>query len=223
MEHSYLSSVMYDVFTVIGRATGVACTIPASQEADIMLARFKWAIIFFILFLLIIPVQIVLVIQESQRSDGFTLESPGEMILDIKHAGDYTLWLQNQAAYGLSMKTYPMTLPSGLTLTLQRESDQSQVAINNGVMNKSVTVGSMQRQSIAAAQIPSPGQYRLIASGSTEPRLIYMSRDFLGRVILMSLCFGCTTAAFFFASAFFTIKAMTSRPRDPQPAIEEPL
>jgi len=177
-----------------------------------MLARFKWAILVFILFLAFIPVQILLATSQARNAQGFTLQTPGEAVFTLKQAGEYTLWFQNQAASGSSMNGFAMTAPAGFTIQLQRESDQSPIAVTSGGMNKTVTIGTTQRVSFAAVQIPEPGDYRLIAAGSSEPRLVYFSKDYMGKLVIMTLSFGCMTAILFFLAVGLAIKAMMHKP-----------
>lgn len=176
-----------------------------------MLERYKWAILCFVLFVAMIPTQIIVMVGMASGNSGHSLVTPGSATFHLAQAGEYTLWFQNQLMQNGQMLTAPMKMPTGMTVSLQAASG-NMIPLQFNSMSKTISVGTWQAQAYAAAVIPQPGDYTLTASGSSEPRLLYLSRDFVLDLVLAGAGFSCVTAILFFMAAGLAIHAFLKKP-----------
>lgn len=184
---------------------------PATPRNLSAMARYKWAILCFILFLVMVPLQIIVMVGMSSGNPGHSLVTPGSATFTIAHGGEYTLWFQNQLMDNGQMLTAPLSAPAGLTITLQA-ADGSVIPLQVSSFSKSISVGSWQAEAYAAATIPAPGSYTLTAAGSSERRLLYFSQDVAMKLILTGGGFACVTAILFFMAMGLALHAFFKKP-----------
>lgn len=169
--------------------------------------RFKWAIIFGLLFLAWVPLQIILVKGQVRTSPNYSMVTPGQAVFDLTEKGQYTLWVTNQHMVDGQLRTYPLDLPSSMAIKLTRQSDGAEIPLEPSI-NKTVTVMNQESRSIAMAQITQEGQYLLETTGSAEVRLLTFSRDFILKVVLFTLFTSCVTLLLFAAMVAAAIIAL---------------
>lgn len=101
---------------------------------------------------------------------------PGMSVFSVDAPGRYTLWLVTQGVWKGSLITLPAQLPPGVRIHLEEHPAGVEIPWT-AAEGTSMELNGNRRVSLASAELPRAGEYRLEVSGLDEPRLFYLGKS----------------------------------------------
>ena len=147
-----------------------------------MLARFKWPIILVIVSVAIGVVALVSFLHLF-RDSGTSFIVPGEVSIDIRKAGKYTLWHEAKTMINGQILSFPDDLPSGTTIKVVKQPEGMPVTLRRGGSSHMEKTG-IRRVSVGSLRFTNPGHYRITVDGLPEKRAFYLEQSKFAKVLL---------------------------------------
>lgn len=182
------------------------------------LLHFAWPLAFVIAGLALFVLAVMAVV-DAFRGAGKSFSVPGETTITVARPGDYTLWQEDRTLVDGRLRTFPETLPSGLTVEVTRVPEGTPVEVRP-YWGATMTTPSASRRSVAAMTFTAPGDYRVAVPGLEEERLFYIGEDVILRTIQTVLLCGGTGLLLILAGIGFEVYVLVRlvRRRRQQPA-----
>jgi len=174
-------------------------------------SRYKWPLIFAVILLVSQPLQLWLVLSQYSSAPAHAMVTPAATTIDVQDTGQYTLWISNQESVNGQLVKFPTDMPSTMAVKLVRDADQAEIPLLPA-MQKTVTFGNTKRESLYAATISQAGKYTFAFTGSSEARVLYFSRDFVMKMLLMASCTVCSSVFLFVAMVVTAVIALAKKP-----------
>lgn len=203
--------------------TTIASVATITFRGQGMFSRLKWAVIFFLLALLTLPMCILNLAMRQDAVSDHLLRTPGNVTFEVREPGEFNIvfvryeWVNNQYV------NYPVDVPKGLAFKLTRMSDNSDVPIKRLPVSSppqnttSKNTPSNSTHTFARTHIDQKGYYQLHALGSQDTRLVKLTQFKLGSVFLPCFAYPCFFFLFLSLAGLFWSLALLSRQSKSQP------
>jgi hypothetical protein len=183
------------------------------------LARFRWPILLAILGVALETAALVSFLGVF-RDSGTLFFVPGEVSINIKKPGTYTLWHEAKTFIEGQFMSFPDDLPSGTTIKVLKQPDGTPVSLRRGSASHMEKSGT-RRVAIGKLTFNSPGHYRFVVDGLSEKRAFYLQESkFLKTFLTITIC-GFVGLLFFVAaigSGIYVFIQIINARRNPPPA-----
>ena len=188
-----------------------------------MLARFKWPIILAIISIAV-GVGALASLLHLFRDSGTSFIVPGEVSIDIKKAGKYTLWHEAKTMINGQILSFPDDLPSGTTIKVVKQPEGMPVTLRRGGSSHMEKSG-IRRVSVGTLTFTIPGHYRITVDGLPEKRTFYLEQSKFARVFLtlMLACLGMLLFLTAIGSGIYILGQVVNARRNPAPAPSVPV
>ena len=182
-----------------------------------MLTRFKWPIILAIISVAI-GVGAFVSFLHLFRDSGTSFIVPGEVSIDIRQAGKYTLWHEAKTMINGQILSFADDLPSGTTIKVVKQPEGTPVPLRSGGSGHMEKTG-IRRVTVGSLTFTSPGHYRFVVDGLPEKRAFYLEQSKFAKVLL-TIMLGFLGMLVFFAAVGFGIYVLgqINAHRNPTPS-----
>jgi hypothetical protein len=174
------------------------------------LARFKWAIL---LVVIGIVLNVVAVISSLSmfRDKGTSFFAPGETVVNITKPGSYTLWQETKTIIDGKFITFSDDFPSDTTIKVVKQPEGTDVGLRRNAMTTMEANGT-RRVSIADLTFSSPGAYRVVVTGLSERRALYLEEEKIWSIFLIMIVGSLVGLLFLFSGIGAAIYVLVRRP-----------
>jgi hypothetical protein len=176
------------------------------------LARFKWAILLVVIGIVLNVVAVISVLNIF-RDKGTFFFAPGEAVVNITKPGSYTLWQETRTVIDGKFMTFSEEFPSGTIIKVVKQPEGTDVALRRNAM-ATMEANGTRRVSIADLTFSSPGAYRVVVTGLSEKRALYLEEEKIWPIFLIVIVGGLLGMLFLFSgigAAIFVFVRMPTR------------
>lgn len=129
-----------------------------------------------VLGMVIVLVPMVLFIQSVTDPPLAELRTPGGVEFNITEPGKYKVWHSYTGVINnTEFRTEDSELPAGLQVSLLNSSDQTSIPLTSS-LGATVSTSDYRKESLFSADL-TPGNYKLIASNTTEQVQLVVTKD----------------------------------------------
>lgn len=144
------------------------------------------------------------------RQDGTVFKGPGEKIVSLKKAGEYTLWIQNRATIDGVLISSATDLPPGSVVEIVREGTEERIPLA-GEAGMTVSINGTERESLGTIQVPGPGTVRISISRLDAPRVFYIAESIQLKGLFGSIALGAVGLSLFLVGVVLGIYFLIRR------------
>lgn len=126
----------------------------------------------------------------SQTRGGVQFAAPGEVTVTADQPRSFVIWHETSGVFDGRVHSSPRGGAAGLQIVVTQQGDARQIPVRasgGGTM----TIGSTQRETLAAFDAPSAGEYRIAVTGDAPGQVLFVAPDFLVGFIVTILATSC--------------------------------
>jgi hypothetical protein len=164
---------------------------PALQEIGVPgRRRYAMAILLIVLAIFGVPSAVLWLVLSQPKPAQFL--APGPIDFTAAQPGKYVLWHEYDTIFG-GVTYSGNTLPAGLVIRCRDAISGTNLSVHAD-RGTTMSTGNVQRKSVAAVDIATPGRYLVSVEGAAQPLLFSFGPAILGKVL--GSIFGAIPVAF---------------------------
>jgi hypothetical protein len=163
------------------------------------LANYKWSFLLGLIGVGLLGMAGLSLIN-SFRGSGIPLTAPGETVVTIDKAGDYTLWNATKTIQDGQLVSFVDDLPPGTIVAIVKQPGGTVVPWRLPTGKSSVEVNGERKVAAGEVTFSSPGKYKVVVSGFEGKRALSLDESKFWKTFLNTLIYGFGGVVFLFAA-----------------------